>query len=316
MVAKRKGFSLVEMLVVISITSLLFTIALISYNNLSNPLKREYVTKAEEEVAASVAHVLMSGKTIANGYYTPERFFSEYKVTIPPNPLIPVDSKTGISTADNWYIYLDAVTNSYVIEALDPSHVAHYPLFVKSLYPFLSFPSSHSSETFIQGTEENTELGNNLLLNGDFEYRIKGWTYDGEDSEINLSGSTPMNTSSIQSLLLKYTNNTQRTLKQFIRVDGTKNDRYCFSGYFKNLTVSDNVVSITFTALSGSEVVSSFSITPNTATSEWQMLKAISDGASSTYDTIVFCININNTTGAPFSCLLDDFRLYLLTGGE
>jgi len=77
---QHKGFSILELVVVIAISSLLLTVTGLGFNALSSQAAKTQILDSERTIGLIIAQLVSTGKTITTGYYTPASFTATYGV--------------------------------------------------------------------------------------------------------------------------------------------------------------------------------------------------------------------------------------------
>jgi len=115
---QHKGFSILELVVVIAISSLLLTVTGLGFNALSSQAAKTQILDSERTIGLIIAQLVSTGTTINTGYYTPASFTATYGIALPGNPLNSSDPTQG-----QWYI--ENITGTYnVYAAKDGSYIA------------------------------------------------------------------------------------------------------------------------------------------------------------------------------------------------
>jgi len=71
---QHKGFSILELVVVIAISSLLLTVTGLGFNALSSQAAKTQILDSERTIGLIIAQLVSTGTTINTGYYTPAFF--------------------------------------------------------------------------------------------------------------------------------------------------------------------------------------------------------------------------------------------------
>jgi len=167
---QHKGFSILELVVVIAISSLLLTVTGLGFNALSSQAAKTQISDSERTIGLIIAQLVSTGTTINTGYYTPASFQAIYGVALPGNPLNSSDPTQG-----QWYI--QNVSGTYnVYAAKDGSYIASTKYVVNNEFPYIN---NISKTVTVPTTTEYSSSApireKNLLYNGSFEKSGAGW---------------------------------------------------------------------------------------------------------------------------------------------
>jgi len=167
---QHKGFSILELVVVIAISSLLLTVTGLGFNALSSQAGKTKILDSERNIGLNIAQLVTTGKTITTGYYTPASFTATYGVALPGNPLNSSDPTQG-----QWYIQNDTGTYN-VYAAKDGSYIASTKYVVNNEFPYIN---NISKTVTVPTTTEYSSSApireKNLLYDGSFEKGGVGW---------------------------------------------------------------------------------------------------------------------------------------------
>jgi len=167
---QHKGFSILELVVVIAISSLLLTVTGLGFNALSSQVAKTQILDSERTIGLIIAQLVSTGKTITTGYYTPAAFQTAYGVALPGNPLNSSDPTQG-----QWYIENNAGTYN-VYAAKDGSYIASTKYVVNNEFPYIN---NISKTVTVPTTTEYSSSApireKNLLYDGSFEKGGLGW---------------------------------------------------------------------------------------------------------------------------------------------
>lgn len=167
---QHKGFSILELVVVIAISSLLLTVTGLGFNALSSQAAKTQILDSERTIGLIIAQLVSTGSTINTGYYTPASFQATYGVALPGNPLNSSDPTQG-----QWYI--ENVSGTYnVYAAKDGRYIASTKYVVNNEFPYIN---NISKTVTVPTTTEYSSSApireKNLLYNGSFEKSGVGW---------------------------------------------------------------------------------------------------------------------------------------------
>jgi len=167
---QHKGFSILELVVVIAISSLLLTVTGLGFNALSSQAAKTQILDSERTIGLIIAQLVSTGTTINTGYYTPADFQATYGVALPGNPLNSSDPTQG-----QWYIQNDTGTYN-VYAAKDGSYIASTKYVVNNEFPYIN---NISKTVTVPTTTEYSSSApireKNLLFNGSFEKGGASW---------------------------------------------------------------------------------------------------------------------------------------------
>jgi len=167
---QHKGFSLLELVVVIAISSLLLTVTGLGFNTLSNEAAKQQIADSQRTIGLIIAQLVSTGTTITTGYYTPASFQTAYGVALPGNPLNSSDPLQG-----QWYIQNESGTYN-VYAAKDGSYIASTKYVVNNEFPYIN---NISKTVTVPTTTEYSSSApireKNLLYDGSFEKSGVGW---------------------------------------------------------------------------------------------------------------------------------------------
>jgi len=171
---QHKGFSILELVVVIAISSLLLTVTGLGFNALSNEAAKQQIADSQRTIGLIIAQLVSTGTTINTGYYTPADFQAAYGVALPGNPLNSSDPTQG-----QWYIQNESgtYTGTYnVYAAKDGSYIASTKYVVNNEFPYIN---NISKRVTVPTTTEYSSSApireKNLLYDGSFEKGGVGW---------------------------------------------------------------------------------------------------------------------------------------------
>lgn len=167
---QHKGFSLLELVVVVAISSLLLTVTGLGFNTLSNEAAKQQIADSQRTIGLIIAQLVSTGTTINTDYYTPADFQDKYGVALPGNPLNSSDPTQG-----QWYI--ENIAGTYnVYAAKDGSYIASTKYVVNNEFPYIN---NISKTVTVPTTTEYSSSApireKNLLYNGSFEKSGVGW---------------------------------------------------------------------------------------------------------------------------------------------
>jgi len=167
---QHKGFSILELVVVIAISSLLLTVTGLGFNALSSQVAKTQILDSERTIGLIIAQLVSTGTTINTGYYTPASFQAIYGVALPGNPLNSSDPTQG-----QWYIQNESGTYN-VYAAKDGSYIASTEYVVNNEFPYIN---NISKTVTVPTTTEYSSSApireKNLLYDGSFEKGGVGW---------------------------------------------------------------------------------------------------------------------------------------------
>jgi len=171
-VRQRKGFSLLELVVVVAISSLLLTVTGLGFNALSNEAAKQQIADSQRTIGLIIAQLVSTGTTINTGYYTPASLQAAYGVALPGNPLNSSDPTQG-----QWYIEKENIAGTYnVYAAKDGSYIASTKYVVNNEFPYIN---NISKTVTVPTTTEYSSSApireKNLLYDGSFEKGGVGW---------------------------------------------------------------------------------------------------------------------------------------------
>lgn len=305
---QRKGFSLLELVVVVAISSLLLTVTGLGFNALSNEAAKQQIADSQRTIGLIIAQLVSTGTTITTGYYTPADFQAAYGVALPGNPLNSSDPTQG-----QWYI--QNVSGTYnVYAAKDGSYIASTKYVVNNEFPYIN---NISKTVTVPTTTEYSSSApireKNLLYNGSFEKGNMGYVGTGT---FGLSADAYKGD---KSLMIKVDGINSSTLKQELSVSNLPLDRYYAVMHFKNVSADPAKTSVAFDFYYKTPTATVFSYTWNPALSNytWQENTFISNVVGSNTGTVGIAVAVKGTaTTATGYVLIDDLGLYLLPGGE
>jgi len=167
---QHKGFGILELVVVISISSLLLTVTGLGFNALSSQATKTQILNSERTIRLIIAQLVSTGTTIKTDYYTPASFTATYGIALPGNPLNSSDP-----TQVQWYI--ENITGTYnVYAAKDGSSIASTKYVVNNEFPYIN---NISTTVTVPTTTEYSSSApireKNLLYDGSFEKGGVGW---------------------------------------------------------------------------------------------------------------------------------------------
>jgi len=305
---QHKGFSILELVVVIAISSLLLTVTGLGFNALSSQAAKTQILDSERTIGLIIAQLVSTGKTITTGYYTPASFTATYGVALPGNPLNSSDPTQG-----QWYIQNDTGTYN-VYAAKDGSYIASTKYVVNNEFPYMN---NISKTVTVPTTTEYSSSApireKNLLYNGSFEKGNMGYVGTGA---FGLSADAYKGD---KSLMIKVNGINSSTLKQELSVSNLPLDRYYAVMHFKNVSADPTKTSVAFDFYykTPTATVFSYTWTPTLSDYTWQEKTFISNVVGSKTGTVGIAVTVKGTaTTATGYVLIDDLGLYLLPGGE
>jgi len=305
---QHKGFSILELVVVIAISSLLLTVTGLGFNALSSQAANTQILDSERTIGLIIAQLVSTGTTINTGYYTPASFTATYGVALPGNPLNSSDPTQG-----QWYI--ENITGTYnVYAAKDGSYIASTKYVVNNEFPYIN---NISKTVTVPTTTEYSSSApireKNLLYNGSFEKGNMGYVGTGA---FGLSADAYKGD---KSLMIKVNGINSSTLKQELSVNNLPLDRYYAVMHFKNVSADPAKTSVAFDFYykTPTATVFSYTWTPTLSIYTWQGNIFISNVVGSQTGTVGIAVTVKGTAAtATGYVLIDDLGLYLLPGGE
>jgi len=167
---QHKGFSILELVVVIAISSLLLTVTGLGFNALSSQAAKTQILDSERTIGLIIAQLVSTGTAINTGYYTPADFQAAYGVALPGNPLNSSDPTQG-----QWYIQNESGTYN-VYAAKDGSYIASTEYVVNNEFPYINNISKTVTDpTTTEYSSSAPSREKNLLYDGSFEKGGVGW---------------------------------------------------------------------------------------------------------------------------------------------
>lgn len=310
---QRKGFSLLELVVVVAISSLLLTVTGLGFNALSSQAAKTQISDSERTIGLIIAQLVSTGKTITTGYYTPAAFQTAYGVALPGNPLNSSDPLQG-----QWYI--QNVSGTYnVYAAKNGSYIASTKYVVNNEFPYMNNISKTVTAT--AATEYGTAdpiREKNLLFNGSFEKGGIGWENTVTGS--NLVGLSPDAYHGNKSLVVIATKGSAVTIEQAVSISNLPLDRYHAVMHFKNVSADPIKAHVTFNVSyeTPTATVFSYSWNPTLSNYAWQEMAFTSSAVGSTTGTVSMTITVSGDSSitATGYVLIDDLGIFLLPGGE
>ena len=305
---QHKGFSILELVVVIAISSLLLTVTGLGFNALSSQAAKTQILDSERTIGLIIAQLVSTGSTINTGYYTPASFQATYGVALPGNPLNSSDPTQG-----QWYIQNESGTYN-VYAAKDGSYIASTKYVVNNEFPYINEISK--TVTVPTTTEYSSSAPireKNLLYNGSFEKGNMGYVGTGA---FGLSADAYKGD---KSLMIKVNGINSSTLKQELSVSNLPLDRYYAVMHFKNVSADPTKTNVTFSFYYKTSTATVFSYTWNPTLSNytWQEKTFVSNAVGSRTGTVGIAVTVKGTTAtATGYVLIDDLGIYLLPGGE
>jgi len=307
---QHKGFSILELVVVIAISSLLLTVTGLGFNALSSQAAKTQILDSERTIGLIIAQLVSTGTTINTGYYTPASFQAAYGVALPGNPLNSSDPTQG-----QWYIEKENIAGTYnVYAAKDGSYIASTKYVVNNEFPYIN---NISKTVTVPTTTEYSSSApireKNLLYNGSFEKGNMGYVGTGA---FGLSADAYKGD---KSLMIKVNGINSSTLKQELSVSNLPLDRYYAVMHFKNVSADPTKTSVAFDFYykTPTATVFSYTWTPTLSDYTWQEKTFISNVVGSKTGTVGIAVTVKGTaTTAAGYVLIDDLGLYLLPGGE
>jgi len=305
---QHKGFSILELVVVIAISSLLLTVTGLGFNALSSQAAKTQILDSERTIGLIIAQLVSTGTTINTGYYTPASFQAAYGVALPGNPLNSSDPTQG-----QWYI--ENIAGTYnVYAAKDGSYIASTKYVVNNEFPYIN---NISKTVTVPTTTEYSSSApireKNLLYNGSFEKGNMGYVGTGA---FGLSADAYKGD---KSLMIKVNGINSSTLKQEFSVSNLPLDRYYAVMHFKNVSADPAKTSVAFDFYykTPTATVFSYTWTPTLSNYTWQEKTFISNAVGSNTGTVGIAVTVKGTAAtATGYVLIDDLGLYLLPGGE
>jgi len=305
---QRKGFSLLELVVVVAISSLLLTVTGLGFNALSNEAAKQQIADSQRTIGLIIAQLVSTGTTITTGYYTPAAFQTAYGVALPGNPLNSSDPTQG-----QWYI--QNVLGTYnVYAAKNGSYIASTKYVVNNEFPYIN---NISKTVTVPTTTEYSSSApireKNLLYNGSFEKGNMGYVGTGA---FGLSADAYKGD---KSLMVEVDGINSSTLKQEFSVSNLHLDRYHAVMHFKNVSADPTKTNVTFSFYYKTSTATVFSYTWNPPLSNytWQEKTFVSNAVGSRTGAVGIAVTIQGTTTtATGYVLIDDLGIYLLPGGE
>ena len=304
----RKGFSLLEMVVVIAISSILLTMVGLNFNALNEQATRVEIADSQKTIGSIIAQLVSNGYAITTGYYTPSSFQSAYGVPLPGNPLNSSDPMQG-----QWYI--ENIAGTYnVYAAKNNSFIANTKYIVNDDFPYIkNITKTVVAPSTAESSGVNLVRDQNLLYNSSFEKGGVGW---GGTLYAKLSADAYKGD---KSLMIKVNGINSSTLKQEFSVSNLPLDRYHAVMHFKNVSADPTKTNVTFSFYYKTSTATVFSYTWNPTLSNytWQEKTFVSNAVGSRTGAVGIAVTIQGTTTtATGYVLIDDLGIYLLPGGE
>ena len=301
----RKGFSLLEMVVVIAISSILLTMVGLNFNALNEQAARVEITDSQKTIGSIIVQLVSNGATINTDYYTPASFQSAYGVPLPGNPLNSSDPLQG-----QWYI--ENITGTYNVYAVkDDSVIASTKYVVNDDFPYIkNITKTVVAPSTAESSDINLVRDQNLLYNGSFEKGGVGWGGQG-NMYAKLSADAYKGD---KSLMVEVDGINSSTLKQELSVSNLPLDRYYAVMHFKNMSADPTKTSVAFDFYykTPTATVFSYTWTPTLSIYTWQGNTFTSTVVGSQTGTVGIAVTVKGTA----TVLIDDLGLYLLPGGE
>lgn len=169
---KRKAFTLIELVVVFSITSLFVFVAFNSYNQYIIQSRHDLVNKGKRQIGTIITQLVLAGNSISSSDYTPSSFYNLFGIKLPLNPY---------DQQSRWHISCNG--NVFTVAPLDSNGRILGPEYnVNEDNPILDIVPVQLSETDLPeigsgfSSVSSTPLaGMNLLANGNFIYGTNFW---------------------------------------------------------------------------------------------------------------------------------------------
>ena len=305
---QHKGFSILELVVVIAISSLLLTVTGLGFNALSSQAAKTQISDSERTIGLIIAQLVSTGTTINTGYYTPASFQAAYGVALPGNPLNSSDPMQG-----QWYIQNESGTYN-VYAAKDGSYIASTKYVVNNEFPYINeISKTVTAPTTTEYSSSAPIREKNLLYNGSFEKGNMGYVGTGA---FGLSADAYKGD---KSLMIKVNGINSSTLKQEFSVSNLPLDRYHAVMHFKNVSADPTKTNVTFSFYykTSTSTVFSYTWNPTLSNYTWQEKTFVSNAVGSKTGAVGIAVTVKGTTTtATGYVLIDDLGLYLLPGGE
>jgi len=310
---QHKGFSILELVVVIAISSLLLTVTGLGFNALSNEAAKQQIADSQRTIGLIIAQLVSTGKTITTGYYTPAAFQTAYGVALPGNPLNSSDPLQG-----RWYI--ENIAGTYNVYAVkDDSVIASTKYVVNDDFPYIkNITKTVVAPSTAESSDINLVRDQNLLYNGSFEKGGIGWENTVTGS--NLVGLSPDAYHGNKSLVVIATKGSAVTIEQAVSISNLPLDRYHAVMHFKNVSADPAKTSVAFDFYykTPTATVFSYTWTPTLSIYTWQEMAFTSSAVGSTTGTVSMTITVSGDSSitATGYVLIDDLGIFLLPGGE
>jgi len=309
----RKGFSLLEMVVVIAISSILLTMVGLNFNALNEQATRVEIADSQKTIGSIIAQLVSNGYTITTGYYTPSSFQSAYGVPLPGNPLNSSDPLQG-----RWYI--ENIAGTYNVYAMkDDSVIASTKYVVNDDFPYIkNITKTVVAPSTAESSDINLVRDQNLLYDGSFEKSGIGWENTVTGS--NLVGLSPDAYHGNKSLMVIATKGSAVAIEQAVSISNLPLDRYHAVMHFKNVSADPIKTHVTFNVsyTTPTATVFSYSWNPTLSYYAWQEMTFTSSAVGSTTGTLSMTITVSGDSSitATGYVLIDDLGIFLLPGGE
>lgn len=328
--SRRKGFTLIEVIVVVAITGFMLLITVVGYNNVTNAGMKTQLWRAERIVELAIAHVVQSGRSISTGYYSIQSFYTNYGMMLPMNPLIFANEKTGISTANQWYIVNNSGVYTVYPVGKNGSYSTAFGVVANNDVPFFgnqSITYSEPTTTEFVSTANGTNFypfrDRNFIYNGDFEKGDTAWstTYSGSSPPVVILQTEAYTGKTSFGFYLRGAGT--RTISQSVSTSGLPGDRYVLSYAIKSLAASvpsnyTAQISVSYKPIGSTSYTTIFSNSLS-STSAWVVTNNYQTSPITvTYDTVKIDITVTGTSASASSgvFLIDNISLYLLYYGE